>query len=171
LRDLASRIPDFQRHGIYRLLPEVVSRITVATDREERRGDRSYPTRQELMRIAARLALLCLSTALCFAGSWPGYLLDSKCYEAVERNRSPLDNGSDVDRDRSFQVRYCHPTNKTRTFVFMQQDGLDFGLDDAGNAKAAELVRGVGKKAASLLTITGEKSGRVIQVKSISLLP
>jgi hypothetical protein len=124
------------------------------------------------MRIPAGLAaLLCFSRALCFAGSWPGYLVDSKCYEAVERNVSPLDNGSDVDRDRSFQARYCHPTAKTRTFVFMQQDGLDFRLDGAGNAKAAELVRNIGKKASSLLTVTGEKSGRLIQVKSISFVP
>lgn len=123
------------------------------------------------MRIARSLAaLLCLSSAVCLAGSWPGYLVDSKCYEALERNVSPLDNGSDVDRDRSFQARYCHPTAKTRAFVFMQQNGLDFRLDDSGNARAADFVRSVGRKAASLLTIMGEKSGRVIQVTSISLV-
>jgi hypothetical protein len=125
------------------------------------------------MRVAIVLAtLLCISHPVCLAGSWPGYLVDSKCYEAVERNVSPFENGSDVGRDRSFQARYCHPNGKTKTFVFMQQDGLDFQLDDAGNAKAAELVRSVGKKAAaSLLTITGEKRGRLIQVKSISFVP
>jgi hypothetical protein len=120
---------------------------------------------------AGLAALLCLSRTLCLAGSWPGYLVDSKCYEAVERNVGPFENGSDVGRDRSFQARYCHPRGKTRTFVFMQQNGLDFRLDDAGNAKAAEFVRKVGKRAASLLTITGEKSGRFIQVTSISSAP
>jgi hypothetical protein len=124
------------------------------------------------MRIAAGLAsLVCLSSTLCLAGSWPGYLVDSKCYEALERNVGPLDNGSDVSRDRSFQARYCHPTGKTRTFVFMQQNGPDFRLDDVGNAKAAEFVRNKGKKAASLLSITGEKTGRLTQVSSISFAP
>lgn len=124
------------------------------------------------MHIATGFAiLLCLGCAPCLAGSWPGYLVDSKCYEAIARNVSPTNNGSDVGRDRSFQARYCHPTGKTKTFVFMQQDGLDFRLDDAGNAKAAELVRDVGKKAASSsLNIAGEKSGNLIRVTSISLV-
>jgi hypothetical protein len=122
------------------------------------------------MRNPARLAstLFCLSPALGLAASWPGYLVDSKCYEAIEPNVSPTDSGSDVDRDRSYQARYCHPTGKTKTFVFMQQNGLDFRLDGAGNAKAAEFVRNVGKKAASLVTLTGERSGGFIQVTTIA---
>ena len=63
---------------------------------------------------ARRLAtLFCLSTALGFAATWSGWLVDSKCYGSLERNKNPSDTLTYVDRDRGQEVRYCHAKSKT----------------------------------------------------------
>src|ERR1017187_3992053 len=50
------------------------------------------------MRRATRLAaLLCFLSAVGFAASWSGTLVDAKCYDARERNVNP----TDVDLRRS----------------------------------------------------------------------
>jgi hypothetical protein len=118
------------------------------------------------MRIAA---LLCLSAALSFAGTWWGTLVDSKCWDAEERNVNPTDTETSVDRDQNQEIQYCHPSAKTKSFVVVQHDGLSFRLDPAGNVKAAELVQRIGKKSAFAVVITGEMSKNTIKVDSISM--
>jgi len=118
------------------------------------------------MRLAA---LLCLSSALSVAGNWWGALVDSKCYADEERNVNPNDTSTAVDRDRGMEIRYCYPRAKTKSFTFVDRDGLSFQLDSAGNAKAAELVRKTGKKSFFAVAITGEKSSNAIKVASISM--
>jgi len=122
------------------------------------------------MTLSARLGiLLCLSTALSFAGSWSGALVDAKCYGAEERNVNPTDTSTYVDRDRNLEIRYCSPSAKTKVFAVVRQDGLNFKLDSAGNGKAAELVRRTGRKSRFAVAITGEISDDTIRVDSISL--
>jgi hypothetical protein len=122
------------------------------------------------MRAAVYLTgMLCLSGAVGFAQGWPGYLVDAKCFESLERNVSPLDTQTAVDRDVGREIRYCHPTAKTKAFAFVQQSGERFQLDAAGGLKAAEIVRINGKKARDLVNVSGQKNGHTIQVKSISL--
>jgi hypothetical protein len=122
------------------------------------------------MESAGRLIVaFCFCCGVAAAGSWPGYLVDSKCFAAQERNKSPTDTMTDVDRDRGLEIRYCHPTPKTKSFAFIQLNGLIFHLDAAGNSDAARLVRGSGRNAANLVTVSGAKSGYEIQVTSVSL--
>jgi hypothetical protein len=122
------------------------------------------------MELTMRLAALCcLASALSFAGSWFGWLVDSKCYAALERNKSPADTLSYVDRNKSDEVRYCRPNAKTKSFAVVDQDGLSFNLDASGNAKAAELVRSAGKKSVGGVMVTGEKAGNTLKVDSISI--
>jgi len=122
------------------------------------------------MELTLRLAALCcLASALSFAGSWSGWLVDSKCYAALERNKSPTDTLSYVDRNKSDEVRYCRPNAKTKSFAVVDQDGLSFNLDASGNAKAAELVRSAGKKSAGGVMVTGELTGNTLKVDSISI--
>ncbi len=86
------------------------------------------------------VSLLCVSSALSFAGTVSGVLVDSKCYAAEERNVNPTDTETYVDRDRNFEIRYCHPRPKTKFFAIVTIDGESFELDPAGNAKTVELV-------------------------------
>jgi hypothetical protein len=112
--------------------------------------------------------LLCLSSALSFAESWSGNLVDSKCYAAEERNVNPTDTQPYADRDRNLEIRYCSPSAKTKSFAVVQPDGSSLKFDTAGNAKAAGLVQKSGKKAQLYVAVTGELNKNTIQVESIS---
>lgn len=119
--------------------------------------------------IIACAVILSMAAAAAFAAkSWSGFLVNSDCYAAEERNVNPMDTNTYVDRDRDFEVRYCSPNAKTKSFTLVDHDGLSYTLDPAGNAKAADIVRQAGKKRVIEVTVTGEKSKNVIQVISIS---
>jgi hypothetical protein len=122
------------------------------------------------MELPTRLvALVCFASTLCLAGSWPGYLVDSKCYDAEERNVNPGSTLMDVNRDRNFEIRYCTANAKTKAFAIVPQEGaMSLKLDSAGNAKAAELIRQTGRKSFFLVTVTGELVRNVVNVESIS---
>ena len=115
------------------------------------------------------VSLLCLSSALSFAETVSGVLVDAKCYAAEERNVNPTDTETYVDRDGNLEIRYCHPRLKTTSFAVVTPDGQSFVLDSAGNAKAVELVRKTGKKQGYEVAIAGGVSKHTIQVESISL--
>jgi hypothetical protein len=112
-------------------------------------------------------ALICWSAVLSLAGSWSGSLVDSKCYASEERNVNPTDTSTYVDRDGNLEIRYCSPNKKTKSFTLVLPDG-NFNLDPAGNAKASELVRRIGKRSPLVVVIRGEMAGKAIQVESIS---
>ena len=134
--------------------------------------------RKNLVPLAMRLAALaCWSSALCFAGSWSGALVDSRCWDSQENNT----RGTSiyVDRDGNLEIRLCSPGPKTRSFAVVLTDGNNLKLDAAGNAKAAELIldngkkdnskKDNGKKAQATVVVTGETSKDAIKVDSISL--
>jgi hypothetical protein len=115
------------------------------------------------------VVVMCLVSATCFAGTWPGALVDGKCYASEERNVGPNDTLTNVDRDKGWEIRFCSPKTKTASFEFVrQEDGQSFRLDSEGNAKAAELVRKTGKKRGFTVTLAGETSGNTIKVDSIA---
>jgi hypothetical protein len=119
--------------------------------------------------LAARLAaLVCLSSALGFAESWSGALVNSRCWTAEERNVNPADTTTFVDRDRNLEIRFCSPNAKTKSFAVVLPDGLSFQLDDAGNTKAAELIRQSGKQSVFTVAVTGERIKNTVKVESIS---
>jgi hypothetical protein len=114
-------------------------------------------------------ALLTMAAAPVLAArSWSGFLVSSDCYAAEERNVNPTDTETYVNRDRDFEVRYCSPNAKTKSFTLVDHDGLSYTLDAAGNAKAAEIVRRTGKKRLLEVSVIGEAGENVIQVTSIS---
>ena len=123
------------------------------------------------MKLTVRLtALLCLVCGLSFADSWSGVLVDSKCYAAEERNVNPDDTDTSVDRDRNFELRYCHPTPRAKSFAIVLESGEFLKLDSASDAKAAEIARNGNKKSNVFVAVTGERNKRTIQVNSISLV-
>jgi len=121
------------------------------------------------MRMIAVATLIGLIAAPEFAQNTTGFLVDSKCYEAVERNVSPWDTNPYVDRDRDWEVRFCSPNRKTKSFTLVNHDGLSFKLDPAGNAKAAELLGSIRKKFPLEVSVTGELSKDAVKVDSISI--
>jgi len=120
------------------------------------------------MSLAALIFLLLATPA--FAQTWSGFLVDCKCYETLERNKGPWDTSTYVDRDRDWEIRYCSPNQKTKSFTLVDHDGIDFRLDPAGNAKAAELLEKAGKKFVLEVSVTGEISKGTIKVDSISIV-
>jgi hypothetical protein len=114
--------------------------------------------------------LFCLASMAGFAGSWQGVLVNSKCYDALERNVNPFESGLDAGRDRNFEVRYCRANARTKSFTVVQPDGQSFKLDSKGNAKAAEIVRKGNQKLIFVVDVTGKVRSHVIEVDSISML-
>jgi len=103
-----------------------------------------------------RLAILFFTASmLASAANWSGFLVDSKCYNAEERNRNPTDTSS-VDRDGDYEVRYCHPNPKTKIFALVLPDWSSLRLDSSSGAKAADLVRATGKQRYFAVTVTGD---------------
>jgi len=102
------------------------------------------------MRLAA--LLFCLSAAG-FAGTWSGYLVDSKCWTSRQENVS-LDT-STVSRDMRMDLYYCLPGYKTKSFAVVLDDWTALKLDPAGNERAVDLVRRAGKRSLIDVTVTG----------------
>ncbi len=119
------------------------------------------------MRLAA---LFCFVSIVGFAGSWEGVLVNSECYDTVERNVNPGDVGFDVSRDRGLEVRYCRANAHTKSFTVVQPDGQSFKLDSPGNSIAAEIVRKGNQKFIFVVDVTGEVRHDLIKVDSISIL-
>jgi hypothetical protein len=122
---------------------------------------------ESAMRLAA---LFYLASLAGFAGSWEGVLVNSECYDTVERNVNPFESGLDASRDRNFEVRYCRANMRTKSFAVVQPDGQSFKLDRTGNVRAAEIVRKGNQKVIFVVDVIGKVRGRLIEVDSISML-
>lgn len=118
-----------------------------------------------VMRLAA---LIVLASGWIFAESWSGALVDSRCFESEEHNVNPTDSLTNVDRDRNWEIRFCAPRAKSKSFALVDRSGQSLQLDSEGNRKAAELVRKIGKKDLFLVVVNGEKSGHKLMVDSIA---
>jgi hypothetical protein len=122
------------------------------------------------MNVVMKLAvLMCVPAAFCFAETWSGSLVDAKCYAAEQRNVNPTDTELFVDRDINYEIRYCSPSVKTKSFALVGEYGMDTPFDAAGNAKAADLVRNGGKKHVYSVAVSGQVTGNEIKVDSISV--
>jgi hypothetical protein len=121
------------------------------------------------MKFAVPLALLFgLSATSAFAETWSGMLVNAKCYAAEQRNVNPLDTETAVDTDKGAEIRYCAPKLKTKFFAVVERDGGALRFDPAGDAKAAAFVQSAGKQRMYAVAVTGQLSGKRIQVESIS---
>jgi hypothetical protein len=121
-----------------------------------------------MKRVLWLAAFVCLASSWGFAESWRGELVDSKCFDALERNVNPTDSLTAVDRDRGSEVEYCSPGAKTKLFAIVTRDGANLKLDSSGNAKAGALVQQTGKKSWFPVVVTGEMDKSIIKVDSIS---
>ena len=95
-------------------------------------------------------------------------MVDSNCYDILLRNVNPFETSPGA-RDWGQMIRYCAPGEKTKTFAVVLEDLTRRKLDSNGNSKAAELVRKTGKKSRFVVVVTGEVSGKILKVGSISL--
>ena len=103
------------------------------------------------------------------AETWTGYLVDSKCYASEEQNVDPHDTETLVDRDKDLEIRMCTPNAHTKLFAVVVEDWTSFPFDAAGNAKAAELVRALGKRRSIRVSVTGERQKKTVNVDSLAL--
>jgi hypothetical protein len=114
--------------------------------------------------------LFCFTIAPGFAESWTGALVDSNCYDSLERNSNPFETSPGA-RDRDYQIRYCSPKTKTKKFGIVLDDWTRLMLNPAGNSKVVELVKKTGRKSPFPVVVTGERGGEMIRVDSISIRP
>jgi hypothetical protein len=111
------------------------------------------------------ITLVLLSSALSFAGTWSGTLVDARCWGYL----SHKDTASYVERDRNLEVRQCSPKAKTKSFAVLTPEGHALTLDAAGSARASELAEAAHRKAPIRVVVTGEPNKKnSIQVSSIS---
>jgi hypothetical protein len=112
--------------------------------------------------------VFCMASTVSFAGTWFGRLVDSNCFESVRRNVNPRDTMTWVDRDTNSDIRYCAAKPKTKSFTLVEPSGESFRLNPEGNAKAAELLRGMARRGSSLyVTVTGKLAKNTVTVNSI----
>lgn len=111
--------------------------------------------------------LACSASAVSFAASWSGSLVDAHCYHTEQRNKNPFDTETYVDRDWGYVIHYCSPTAKTKSFALVDPYGDSLDLDAAGNTQAEQLVPKTGKKMRMYVTVTGQLTENTISVASI----
>jgi len=68
----------------------------------------------------------------------------------------------------NMELRQCSPNAKTKSFALVLSDWTSLDLYSAGNAKAADMVRSLQKKAPVQVTITGEQTNDTIKVSEIA---
>jgi hypothetical protein len=107
---------------------------------------------------------VCLSVLPLTAANWPGTLVDADCYTRLERNVSPRDTLTNVDRDRDWEIRYCHPTEKTKLFGLVDRNGQFARIEASDSGKLRQFTR----RGANLhVTIVGTASTDRAGVKTI----
>jgi hypothetical protein len=120
------------------------------------------------MRFTILALLFSLSGVSAFSETWSGMLVNAKCYAAEQRNVNPTDTETAVDTDKRSEIRYCAPKPKTKSFAVVRRDGRALRFDSAGDAKALAYVQSAGKQRFYEVNVTGEMSGKRIQVASIA---
>ena len=96
------------------------------------------------------IAVFSLASALCFAESWTGKLVDASCVDQAQGKAAS-----------------CAPSMKTTSFGLETSDGKVFRLDAAGNAKAVSMFKS-GAKGDNPVTISGAMNGETVKVDSIT---
>ena len=120
-----------------------------------------------MRRIFQLAVLLGLASSPALAANWSGPLVDSKCFEARQRNRNPFETHP-ASTDVGEAIRYCSPKAKTKSFGVVQPDGTVLKLDSGGNEKARQLILKAGK-APYKVEVAGEKAKNTIKVDTISV--
>jgi hypothetical protein len=122
------------------------------------------------MKIGMQLAVLIfLAFTACLATeSFSGYMVDSDCFETMQRNTNQWPTPTvelDMDRD----VKFCAPKTTTKSFGLVKQDWAILRFDSGGNAKAAELIRNTERREMYLVSLAGAMDKNFLRVDSISV--
>jgi hypothetical protein len=116
------------------------------------------------MRFAA--LLLFLSTAG-FAGTWSGFLVDSRCWTSRQNNVTV--ESTTVARAMNADVRFCSPTHHTKRFAVVLYDWRKLRFDPTGNARAAQVVANAPERSSYDVIVQGLLSDKkTIKVGSLS---
>jgi hypothetical protein len=114
------------------------------------------------------LSLLILVSTLGFAGTWSGYLVDSRCYASLQNNVSA--DTTTVSRDMRYGLQLCGATHKTKRFAIVLNDWSVLKLDTAGNERAAAIVRNNSKRSALYcITVAGTRIKKTIVAGPVTL--
>jgi hypothetical protein len=122
-----------------------------------------------MIHVSKLIVLVSFISAPLFAEQWSGMLVNSTCYDTEERNTTL--KAEEVNHDRNFEIVQCAPSLRTKSFAVVQRDGQMLRLDSAGNDKAADLIRKVGRATRVHVAVTGSKTGSTIRVESVELAP
>jgi hypothetical protein len=107
------------------------------------------------------LSLLIGLSTVGFAGTWSGYLVDSRCYESQQNNVSA--DTTTVSRDMNVGLQQCRANLKTKRFTIVLNDWSVLKLDTAGNERAAAIVRHNPKRSALYcITVAGSRVKNMI---------
>ena len=101
--------------------------------------------------------LFSIASALCFADTWTGKLIDATCTDLDKSNIQTKDAGA------------CALKESTVAFAIQTSDGKIYKLDSSGNAKAAEFLKAGKKKSDIDVTIGGSISGQTVKVDSLNV--
>jgi len=115
------------------------------------------------MRLAS--LLFCVST-VGFAGTWSGYLVDSRCWMSEQTNVSP--DATTVNRDMNTPVSYCSANARTKKFAVVLDDWNALKFDSVGNELASGVAHRAQKGYVLEATVSGVRNKKTINVTSIS---
>lgn len=113
------------------------------------------------------LSILLAGCSCGFGAARYGALVDAGCFAAEQRNVNPTDTMTAVDQDVNSEIRYCSPRAKTKAFALVEPDNSVLRLDAAGNAKAADLMRGERKAQVVRVVVNGTEKKDTIAVASL----
>jgi hypothetical protein len=109
--------------------------------------------------------LLFVTVAAALARDLSGMLIDANCFASEERNVNK--NRSDVQHV-NLEVRGGLANRETKVFTIVRPDWGIIKPDPAGNAKPAQLLANLGRRALLPVTVTGEIQKNTVVTSSIS---
>jgi hypothetical protein len=106
------------------------------------------------------------------AQTWTGKLVDAGCADQAGppgaqqgQEGNPATPGGGNPSGHSGE---CAPNTSTTAFAIRTEDGRVFKLDQAGNAKAAGMIRNKTDKGNIAVRVTGTLTGGTIRVQSMT---
>jgi hypothetical protein len=113
------------------------------------------------MNTLAKIGLaLGMFSALGYAETWNGKLVDAACHDRSRQN--PADS-------KDSALASCPASASTTSFAIETSDGKVYKLDASGNAKASTALKGNPANKSPMATISGSMDGQTVKVDSISV--
>jgi hypothetical protein len=114
------------------------------------------------MKTIAKLGVaLGMFSALGYAETWNGKLIDAACSDKSQQNPAESKQKSDLTA--------CEASAATTSFAIQTSDGKVYKLDASGNAKASTALKGNPTNKNPMATVSGSMDGNTVKVDSISV--